>query len=122
MKIEINQPFAVNTHVHSYDVRQLKKALNQLGYYQPYEDIGITDTTNTAIFNALKAFQKDYDLPITGVAKPDDDTIQTLNREIDKTPDGHYIWRTVEDRKVRASHAAFNCTIRSWNNYLTNRA
>jgi uncharacterized protein with gpF-like domain len=26
----------------------------------------------------------------------------------------YYIWRTVEDKKVRADHAQYNCTVRVW--------
>jgi len=31
-----------------------------------------------------------------------------------KTPDGYYIWRTVEDDRVRSNHAAYNRTVRAW--------
>lgn len=36
MKIELSQPFAVNSKVDEFDVKQMKKVLNRLGYYQPY--------------------------------------------------------------------------------------
>ncbi|MBL8637836.1 MAG: hypothetical protein JNN09_05005 [Alphaproteobacteria bacterium] len=66
------------------------------------------------VFEALKAFQKDHGLSATGTAKPDDETIKALNKEASKTPDGQYIWRTVEDGKVRAAHAQYNRTMRAW--------
>lgn len=66
------------------------------------------------MFNALKKFQTAQNLPATGTIKPGDETEQALNREAAKTPDGSYIWRTVEDDKVRGNHAAFSRTIRKW--------
>ena len=41
MKIELSQPFAANGKVDEFDVKQMKKTLNRLGYYQPYEKVGI---------------------------------------------------------------------------------
>jgi hypothetical protein len=114
MKIELSQPFASNGEVDEHDVKQMKKALNRLGYYQPYEKVGITGIADKAVFDALKAFQQDHGLPATGVAKPDDETVGALNKEAIKTPNGRYIWRTVEDGKVRSGHAQFNRTIRAW--------
>lgn len=115
MKIELSQPFAANGKVDEFDVKQMKKALNRLGYYQPYEKVGITGMADAGVFDALKAFQKDRGLAASGVAKPDDETIRALNKETAKTPQGQYIWRTVEDQKVRKGHAEFNRTVRDWN-------
>lgn len=115
MKIELSKPFASNSIVEEYDVIQMKKALNRLGYYQPYEKAGITSIADHGVFEALKEFQKDHNLPATGTAKPDDETVKALNKEASKTPEGQYIWRTVEDDKVRGSHAQYNRTIRDWN-------
>ncbi|HQX27620.1 MAG TPA: hypothetical protein PKX38_06750 [Alphaproteobacteria bacterium] len=42
MKIELSKPFTPNSKVDEYDTRQVKKSLNRLGYYQPYEKTGIT--------------------------------------------------------------------------------
>jgi peptidoglycan hydrolase-like protein with peptidoglycan-binding domain len=116
VKIELSKPFAPSSAVDEFDVRQIKKALNRLGYYQPYEKVGITEIPDSAVFEALKAFQKDHGLPATGTAKQGDETINTLNREMANAPDGLYIWRTVEDNKVRGTHAALNRTIRNWDN------
>lgn len=114
MKIELAQPFAANGKVDEFDVKQMKKALNRLGYYQPYEKVGITGIADMGVFNALKKFQKDRGLTATGSAKPDDETVRAINKEASKTPEGQYIWRTVEDEKVRKGHAEFNRTIRDW--------
>ncbi len=114
MPIKLSRPFASNSAVEEFDLRQMKKTLNRLGYYTPFEKTGITGISDREIFEALKEFQKDNNLPATGTAKPDDETINALNLEADKTPDGYYIWRTVEDGHVRPAHAKFNRTVRKW--------
>ncbi len=114
MTIELSRPFASNSAVEEFDLRQMKKTLNRLGYYTPFEKTGITGISDREIFEALKEFQKDNNLPASGTAKPDDETIDALNREAEKTPDGYYIWRTVEDGHVRPAHARFNRTVRRW--------
>lgn len=114
MTIKLTGPFARNTAVAEFDVRQIKKVLNQLGYYTPDEEFGITGFAETKLFDALKEFQKDHSLNPTGSAKPDDETIRLLNQEADKDQEGYYIWRTVEDGKVRAAHAQYNRTVRKW--------
>lgn len=92
----------------------MKKALNRLGYYRPYEKVGITGIADMGVFDALKAFQKDHGLSATGSAKPDDETVQRINKEASQTPAGKYIWRTVEDDRVRNAHAQYNRTVRDW--------
>ncbi len=112
MKIKLNKPFAANSAVDEFDVKQIKKALNRLGYYQPYEKTGITGIPDAAVFSALKSFQQDQGLPPTGTAKPDDKTIAKLSSEAGKKQSGKYIWRTVGDSKVRDSHAELDGTVR----------
>ncbi len=55
MIIELSEPFAANGKVDKFDVKQMKKALNRLGYYQPYEKVGITGIADMDVFEALKA-------------------------------------------------------------------
>lgn len=115
MTIKLKKPFAANTAVDEFDVKQIKNALNRLGYYRPYEKVGMTGIPDTQVFGALKSFQKDHGLLPTGTAKPGDETILVLSREASKTPKGYYVWRTKEDDKVRPSHAARNHEVRAWN-------
>lgn len=115
MQVKLSKPFARNSAADEYDVRQMKKALNRLGYYHPYKKIGMTNIPDGRVFEALKSFQKEQGLKSTGKAKPDDKTLMILNAEIAKNPDGYYIWRTAGDDKVRQSHALLEGTIRSWN-------
>jgi hypothetical protein len=114
MEVQLNKPFAANSAVDEFDTRQIKKALNRLGYYQPYEKTGITGIPDTDVFAALKAFQKDRGLTPTGTAKPDDETVKALNGESAKKRNGQYIWRTVGDRRVRPEHAALDGTLRDF--------
>ncbi len=112
MKIKLNKPFAANSAVDEFDVRQVKKTLNRLGYYQPYEKTGITGIPDAGVFKALKEFQKDQGLRYTGAAKPGDETVKALNSESANKISGKYIWRTVGDEKVRDSHAELDGTVR----------
>ena len=114
MIIELDSPFASDGAVDELDVRRMKKALNRLGYYQPYDKTGITGIPDAGVFAALRAFQKDHGLRPTGTARPGDATTRALNEATRKAPKGRYIWRTVGDDRVRTSHAAFNRTVRSW--------
>lgn len=114
MRIELNKSFAPNSDVDGYDVRQMKKALNRLGYYMPPQGIGITDITDRGVFSALKQFQKERGLKATGVARPEDETVQALNEALAEKPDGKYIWRTVGDEDVRPEHAELADTVRSY--------
>jgi len=112
MEIKINKPFSANSAVDEFDVRQMKKALNRLGYYHPYKKVGITGIPDKAVFDALKSFQKDQGLQASGTAKPGDKTVTKLSSESSKKKNGKYIWRSVGDDKVRDAHAAFNGTVR----------
>ncbi len=114
MKIVITQPVAPNSAAAPFDVRQIKKSLNRLGYYIPPKDIGITDIPDTALFTAIRNFQKSVGLPATGTINPDDATLNALNAELQKPQTGYYVWNTVGDDRVRGEHEAFEGTIRAW--------
>jgi peptidoglycan hydrolase-like protein with peptidoglycan-binding domain len=114
MILNLTHPFASNGKADATDVRAMKKALNRLGYYVPFDKVGITDIADAAVFAGLKNFQRDHGLPQTGAAKPGDATVTALNTALATAPDGLYIWRTVEDGKVRAAHAQYNRTKRKW--------
>ncbi|MCB9988629.1 MAG: peptidoglycan-binding protein [Rhodospirillales bacterium] len=114
MTIELSEAFVRDGRVDEFDTMQVKRALNRLGYYTPYEDVGITGIPDDAVFEALKAFQADSGLPATGALRPGDESLKALNAALTGAPDGFYIWRTVGDGKVRPAHAALNGTVRSW--------
>lgn len=114
MRIELYKTLATNAPADERDVRLVQKTLNHLGYYQPPEEIGITGIPEARLFDSLTNFQIDHGLEPTGTIKPEDETIRTLNREVDKGQSGKYVWRTVEDDHVRAEHAVLNRTLRNW--------
>ena len=114
MPINITAPLAANRAAQKTDVQQLKKALNRLGYYTPSEKIGITALPDAAMFAALAKFQADNGLKLTAQLKPNDATLDTLNKALANAPNAYYVWHTVADNKVRASHAALNGTLRQW--------
>lgn len=115
MEIKIKKSFAPNTSNEEFDILQLKKALNQLGYYTPRADTGIKPIADKEIFEALKAFQKDYALKSTGELRPDDENVQAINKAL-QTTEGVYMWHTVNDDNVRDAHKDFHNTIRDWSN------
>ena len=80
--ITLNKPFASNSPADNEDVMVMKRILNRLGYYTPYEKVGLIDMPDKDVFAALKAFQKDKSLPVTGKAKPEDETIKALNEAL----------------------------------------
>ena len=111
----LNQTFSSSSIVSTTDVQNVKHALNRLGYYAPPKDIGIMGFTDKAIFDALKQFQKDKNLLVTGEMRPSDTTVQMINRAIEDQPiTTKYIWRTVQDDKVRSSHAVREGKVFSW--------
>ncbi len=112
--IDLNQPLAPDSAADETDVRRIKKALNRLGYYTPYDKTGITGMTDEHLFDAIKAFQRDHALPATGRLKPGDGTLDVLSDALENAPDGYYIWRTVGDGHVRDAHKMYEGTVRTW--------
>ena len=113
MEVALKKPVGKSS-AEDYDVRQLKKVLNRLGLYTPNPKTGMTGIPDAALFNGLKNFQKQNDLRVTERIRPQDETIRKLNAAVQNLPDGHYIWRSVDDDKVRSSHAELNGTLRRW--------
>ncbi len=107
MNIELNRPFGSNSRVAETDVRVMKIALNRLGFYAPHPDAGINDIPDRPLFAALKNFQAARGLRATGEARPGDATMEALNQAVaDQPPEATYVWQTMEDPRVRPSHAA----------------
>lgn len=97
-----------------FDVLQVKKTLNRLGYYIPLKDIGIPDIPDAGLFTAIKNFQKSLGFPVTGTINPGDATLSAINAELKKPQKGYYIWNTVGDDRVRGEHESLEGAIRSW--------
>jgi len=90
-------------------VRQVKVALNRLGFYMPDSKTGFTDADDAHYKDALYAFQRKATIPFgdTGI-RPGSATLRILNQELARQDDSAdwYIWHTVEDNHVRPDHAA----------------
>lgn len=82
MTIKLNKSLASNGSANEEDVRVIKRALNWLGYYTPYEKVGLTTIPDTGVFKAIKAFQVDQKLTATGAVRPDDDTVKAINKAV----------------------------------------
>lgn len=108
MSMAIKSVLARDSSADPADILTVKRMLNRLGHYVPEHDIGMTGFADAALFEALKAFQKRNDLPETAKIAPDDDTWKALFDAYSQPPgdDDAYIWMTMDDDRVRASHAA----------------
>jgi hypothetical protein len=115
MALQINQELSSSAAAGHADVLQMKRALNRLGYYLPNPDIGMTDIPDRELFHGLNRYQVNNGLPGTGMAKPGDRTIESLNASLLAATDGNYVWRTADDGRVRPDHAVLNGTVRAWN-------
>ena len=116
MKIKLNRPLAGSTAVDEQDVLGLKNGLNRLGFYKPYEKVGVTAVPDAGLFDALKSFQNTWKLPATGEIRPDDDTMQSLNSALSKKAKGQYFWRSAPGDQACCDHKSHIGSRRSWSN------
>ena len=79
--VNIEDPLASNFPNNQEDTLAIKKALNELGYYEPPE-WGLSGQTEAALYEGIKNFQKDNKLAIDGRINPGGETIKTLNTKL----------------------------------------
>lgn len=60
------------------DVLSVKQKLQGLGYYEEPE-WGMTKFTDNQMFDGIKKFQKDHNLKVDGIMKPDGETQNAIN-------------------------------------------
>jgi hypothetical protein len=75
----LKQPMGTNYTVDPGDIINTKKALNQIGYYDVPPHRGIDDWTDDAMFNGIRAFQKDNNLKVDGFMRPGGPTEGAIN-------------------------------------------
>lgn len=75
----LKDPMGTDHVVDPGDIVNTKTALNRLGYYDVPPDRGIDDWTDDAMFNGIKAFQKDKGLKIDGFMRPGGPTEKAIN-------------------------------------------
>ena len=115
MEITLEHSLAPGAKAAPYDVRQIKIALNRLGFFTPAPKKGITDKPDAHFYDALYAFQRANGIPLDDIAGPGSMTERVLNRELKNSPaDQSYRWHTVGDEKVRGAHASRNNKKFTW--------
>lgn len=69
------------------DIVNTKKALNQLGHYEVPPHRGIDDWTDDAMFNGIRAFQKDNGLKVDGFMRPGGPTESAITKQLSLAPE-----------------------------------
>jgi hypothetical protein len=111
---KINLARAPETDEERLAVRQLKTALNRLGYYAPHPKQGMNDDIDEDLKDAIYAYQRKSTIFYDDVdLAPRSTTERILNQDLDYMERDHlfsgaYVWRTVGDGKVRGEHAVRN--------------
>ncbi|MCR6629230.1 MAG: peptidoglycan-binding protein [Magnetospirillum sp.] len=78
----LNKAMGTNYTVDPGDIVSTKTALNQLGYYDVPPHRGIDDWTDDAMFNGIKAFQKDNGLKVDGLMRPGGPTESAISASL----------------------------------------
>jgi peptidoglycan hydrolase-like protein with peptidoglycan-binding domain len=120
MKIALEKDVSLQqtrlTEEEEWTVRQIKIALNRLGFYLPDKNKGITGEIEDNFRKSLQAFQMAHAIPGDDIPGPGSLTERILNEELQRGEvTQFYTWRTVGDSKVRGAHAARRGLIFSWN-------
>jgi len=76
---------AKNTQSDLEDQVLIKTAMTALGYYDDTET-GLNPYADKKLFHSVKDFQKDNDLKVDGVIKPDGPTQKTIKERLKATP------------------------------------
>jgi len=76
-KYKLKSTLGRSYNVDPNDVLTVKKALNDLGYYEEPE-WGITPYPDNDLFKGIEGFQKDYKLKVDGLMKPNGPTEKEL--------------------------------------------
>jgi peptidoglycan hydrolase-like protein with peptidoglycan-binding domain len=75
----LNKRLSAQNSVDRDDVIVTKGALQQLGYYEPW-DGKINSFTDNQLFNGIKAFQEDHGLTVDGYMDPEGETATEIGR------------------------------------------
>lgn len=79
--IKISSPVGYEYNVELDDIKTLKNALRNLGYYKVL-DYGMTPYPDEKLFSGIRSFQKDNKLKIDGLIKPDGETLIAINKKL----------------------------------------
>lgn len=79
--IQIRSGIHPNGDSFSDDVLQVKKSLQGLGYYKEPK-YGITEFPDHEMFSSIRKFQKDQNLKIDGILKPNGETQGAIDNQL----------------------------------------
>lgn len=79
----LKQTMGTNYRADPGDIINMKKALNQVGYYDVPPHRGIDDWTDDAMFNGIRSFQKDNGLKVDGLMRPGGPTETAINASME---------------------------------------
>lgn len=79
--INIRAPLARNSNANPLDVIKIKSGLSSLGHYES-PDWGISKFPDSALFQAVRDFQKSQGLKVDGVMKPEGETLAALQTKL----------------------------------------
>lgn len=74
-------PIAENSNANPLDVIKIKSALGSLGHYEA-PDWGVSQFPDSALFQAIRDFQKAHGLKVDGVMKPEGETLSALQSRL----------------------------------------
>ncbi len=79
--LKLKNSIASNSGVNQDDVIPTKTALKNLGYYKE-PDWGMDNIPTQSMIDGIKNFQKDNNLMVDGIMKPDGETINKINEKL----------------------------------------
>jgi len=84
---KLREPMGTSYSVTPGDIINTKAALSQLGYYRVPEGLGIQPWTDDAMFDGIRAFQKDNGLQVDGYMRPEGPTENAINTSLAESSD-----------------------------------
>ena len=80
--LKLKRPMDEASNADTGDIVNAKRALLQLGYYQPPEGGALGAWVDNQLFEGIRRFQRDNRLKVDGVMRPGGPTEATMNRRL----------------------------------------
>jgi hypothetical protein len=87
--LKLKRPMDEYTSVDLSDIVPTKRALKQLGYYQPPIGNELGAWVDNNLFDGIRRFQRDNRLRVDGVMKPGGPTETAINRQLSGNAPSH---------------------------------
>jgi peptidoglycan hydrolase-like protein with peptidoglycan-binding domain len=111
MQLKLSRRVSRDTSALPDDIRSLKKSLNRLGIYYPDSESGITRIADGDMMDALRAFQQKQNLKVDGIAMPDGETVEAINKALSQQSGVKLQWHCTDDKNSCAACIAHDGTI-----------